>query len=651
MRITFVAIISLCLGACFEPPPSELAVAGRELGSVKPSMCPLPSSAVRNDAGRAVPPSATLATARGETYTVRWPTSWDCTTPGRSCTMDVRAGGVAVARVVLAINAWGRYRLAVTAYQDLATVSFPVVNESSIVLGSSTSDDRVFYPRFGGVVARREPATGLTIPAQDHANKEAMRYPGGTFAPLVIVGDATSALLLAAANASPQTLVPTHIAGGGARLEYYGDALPAGRSREYHTLFGFVRADADRPAWQVALDSYRCVLDTWQPTPTYSDEMRSSPGFVLSGLQDYVTLACAGSCPACYDNDYYTDASAAQPAIGDWVDGMGWIQLWGQFAPYYQCCNEAVESCGCCAQNVYWEGQPPPEMDERYTSGLDERTNLRLWATGGASPRIGYYARPPNVYPVASDLGDPTKAQYLLDWNAQNQLDGADAFYVDIVGRGYSGPPTVVASLLADARFSADTVIEGFVDVFPSAGFLQGYLDYLGRGGGPVDFYSGGPGEESSDACQRCLFVPMVRYLMRDRIGFLVAAPGPESFWQDDGDGYADVDCDDADWGTRQAFLLGLKLGYVPRAAEVYAESTIKQVNDLRASFWPLRPAYLHRYRLSTPAGVDARTFRMSDGTHRVAVENCAGATRSITFSGTTRSVPPGLSLQPFPAL
>jgi hypothetical protein len=292
---------------------------------------------------------------------------------------------------------------------------------------------------------------------------------------------------------------------------------------------------------------------------------------------------------------------------------------------------------------LLWQPEDlPPPIHDRYR-GTDVHSDLTKWANDASSPRIGYYARPPNLSPAVSDLGNAEEAMYLNRWLADNQGDGAEAFYIDTIATGYQGSPQAVHAALSDPRFVADTVVEGTVDIYPVASLLFGDLDLNGGIG-----LTGGPQGPSSDHCEACLYAPMSRYLMADRLAFILKMDG-EDFWADDGDGYNDTDCDPQDWGVRQAFLLGLKIAYWPILGEDYANSTIKQVNDLRVSFWAQGPTYLHQYRLGgLTTDVDARTFRMSNGTYRVAVENCAGVPRTITFAGVARSVPPGLSLQSF---
>src|SRR5262245_49976306 len=106
------------------------AQTARAFGTLSATSCPLPSTAVRNDANAPVPPLASIETATGQSYTFRWPSWWDCTTPGQTCTLTIRDNGTDIARGVLTVSAWGRYKFSLTPYRGLSRVSFPVAEDN-----------------------------------------------------------------------------------------------------------------------------------------------------------------------------------------------------------------------------------------------------------------------------------------------------------------------------------------------------------------------------------------------------------------------------------------------------------------------------------------------------------------------------------------
>ena len=260
------------------------------------------------------------------------------------------------------------------------------------------------------------------------------------------------------------------------------------------------------------------------------------------------------------------------------------------------------EETGCCL--------PSPEMHQRYLPELPRFIqNLRAQGT-----RAGLYVRPRDSYREQrldnSALRDgQTDLGFLLEWVRLNREEyGTDAVYIDTFGNYYSGEPLFVAKLFG-SEFSADTVIEGVVDIYPCAYLLSGMvggpqhrLDRLGTGDKWMPYPRFG------------------RYLLNDRVIFIGESNGDWDHWGRPHD-Y---------WVERQAFLLGAKLDVMHPAED--PARRLGQMNRAlerilaewdRVSWWRRKPVYLDRAGIrDVPPGIDVRRFQDKDGETLLVIDN-----------------------------
>jgi len=173
------------------------------------------------------------------------------------------------------------------------------------------------------------------------------------------------------------------------------------------------------------------------------------------------------------------------------------------------------------------------------------------------------------------------------------------------------------------------TVIEHWVDVYPRAPLLSGYV--VGIPGWP-----GGPAIKPAD-CDTCSFINLSRFLMGDRIGYLGESNGE----------YVNFGPDHNYWLERQIFLLGAK-AEVGRPDNNYDPSTpnpyllrIKRLHD-ETKWWKLKPRYIDTVGLTNvPTAIDARRFAVGPRHDLIAIDNPGNLTgQHLNLKGKPLAIP-----------
>jgi len=287
-----------------------------------------------------------------------------------------------------------------------------------------------------------------------------------------------------------------------------------------------------------------------------------------------------------------------------WQESKGffpWIQFWGQMSNYAGPPMYAVprlepgEATGCCL--------PIPRIHQRYLPEL-----IDLASEMAKDGHIGYYSRPKDT----QELGDHGK-RFLLDWLQENMLNGANVFYIDVLGGRFFGDPLGIAAFLRD-QCPPDTFIEYPVDIYPTPFLISGSLS----GGN----WAGGPKTKDQFILGRTAgttFPEFGRYLLDDRIIFLGQSNGDHLFWGPTND-Y---------WTERQVFLLGAKYDIItlfenheePKQMNRAVECAILERD--RVDWWMRRPVYLHQNGVTDiPTGIDIRNFLGNSGENLIVIDN-----------------------------
>jgi hypothetical protein len=479
------------------------------------------------------------------------------------------------------------WRLQLTTRADISRVSWPFEHPGT-GLGGDMSDDRVYFPLVGGVVERE----GARVPYGWHG----YRYPGESFAPIMISADATRASLVASIDPQHGSVFPMHARAQSLILHCPIQAgsndcapVPAGAQTEYQILYGTLTGDATHPPWFLAADRYRCWLRMTTPEPSFPPEMWAEEAFLGVGLQD---LSDDLAAPGQADVSWFHDVRFAP-----WADrmGIGRVLFWGQMAAYHE---------GCCIERF--------GFDPRYDRELDGV----VAQIKSAGRKVGFYTGVNN----ALGMSGPAGAAWLRDWRLATEARGANSVYVDELGRGSWGAEVAThLPRFSDGTIGPDALVEGYVDVYPRAALLSGalYFNAPSRRTVPTPLCPANPYPHPicDPACEdTCAFLPLVRAVMGNHVGYFGGANG----------GHLYMGGAHAYYVERQAFLIGLKLDlWVPDDSAGAWES----VKALRTGvgWWAQRPVYKDRMLLSSvPAGVDARLHKASDGRCFVTVDNAA---------------------------
>lgn len=481
--------------------------------------------------------------------------------------------------------------------------------------GPSAGDDIILYPYRLGVAEKAD--------AVQSGQWWGRLYPGGAHAPLVVMTDDYYARIVAAWNWPPYAVEPVYTRG---RLALrYSDVPGQAERRTYRALSASVQGNAllgDYP-WHHALDLYKSWLleqmrrESLYPID-YPKPLRAAHGWQSVWLHWI----------ARFDVDGLRSVYQRNARI------FPWIQFWGQMSNYQQSPGdgltaqpvpplEAGEQTGCCLTRM--------EMHRRYLPELP--AFAREVASGGGI--VGYYQRPREPY-ARLDAGDGKYAAFLTEWIARTGEDGANAYYLDVVGAHYFGDPLKIARMI-QSTFPPMTVIEFPVDLYPTAFLVSGSL--WGNVGWETD-----PGITPRDfgpRRTRATFPRLGRYLLDDRIMFLGVSNG-DFMWWGDVRGHQH-------WTERQAFLLGAKLDAptlfkgVPGWYDPINPAVEEIVGEWeRTNWWKRNPAYRDRSGISrcSPA-IDVRRFVDQDGLTLFVVENWGRRPRqTFDYGGRTIQVP-----------
>jgi hypothetical protein len=451
----------------------------------------------------------------------------------------------------------------------------------------------VYYPYRMGVVEKDS-----AIPSGEWRGET---YPGGAFAPLLVTAATATATLIAAVNWPPRQVRPTYTRG---RMGLcYAEPASVGERHTYSLMLTTAHGDERRGiyAWQLVLDRYKdWLVDRMRHAGlypiAYPRSLRRAHGWMQVDLHMLARFRIR-EIERLFEARHHV---------------FPWLQFWGQMSNYQREPREGLtewpdpplnpfEQVGCCLDH--------PMMHARYRDKLPVFAR-KVVARGGI---VGYYARPRSPY-SSIESKDSSDFLFLQGWTETNHRDGANAFYLDVLGARPFGAPLVIARLLSSVLPSM-AVIEWPVDVYPSAFLIGGSL-----WGGP--FWSTFPGEELDATNTRMTFPRFGRYLLDDRIIFLGSSNGDFMWWGD----YRGWN----HWTERQAFLLGAKFDAPTRFKGQHGwidplNPVVKRIvaERERVEWWERGPVYRDRAGVTElPDGIDVRRFTDRHGVNLFAVDN-----------------------------
>lgn len=478
----------------------------------------------------------------------------------------------ATATIRLRHDGQGHWSAEFTAHREIKAVSFPWMPRPYTPTGETAEPSRVYYPFIGGLVER----DGDRPPFHWWG----LAYPGEAFAPLVIQAHRTRARIVAATN-WPLRRVRVFFAHR--QVQHWYDQLHArpGTTRTLHAMVLEVHGDDlhGYAPWALALERYARWLRSYDRTledaPSW---MQRAEGFFMNGLQ----------------NMYVFDADALRTRWQRWREVFPWVQFWGQMSHYAgdpaiaQPPRDPNEPVGCCLENV--------GLHPRYGAPL-ERLVRDIAASGD---HVGFYAAP-----SAGALDTVYGAQVLRRWLDAHRARGANAFYVDVLGRGYFGDPSLVRLRFDDGTVPSEAMIEGFVDAYPRVPLLSGMLN------GGHAFSEARPDEAS---CAHCTYPAMARWLMGARPGFSGVSNGDHTRFGPRANPPFD--------GERALFLLGIKYELdMPEVSEPVLREVFAAHRAVR--FFARNPRYRHTLGLSDfSPGITVRRFDTGDDAVLLAVDN-----------------------------
>jgi hypothetical protein len=444
-----------------------------------------------------------------------------------------------------------QWQLSIQAKRLITDVIFPWQSKRK-PLDNNISDDIFYYPFQTG---QSEKAANRNIDWTWFN----LTYPGGCFAPLVVMADDRKARIVAAVNWPPRKVSPMYAAQRMV-LKYEGENISAGSSITYRALISEVEGDASmgRVPWQLALDKYRTWLDSKMPPVKYPDWMQKAEGFFNVQLENLPVFS----------------PDEINMRWNQWKELLPWILFWGQMSDY---------AGGCCTLEQ--------NMHPRYGTGLvklvKEAVINGYYAGYYSAPYYGTSAQdPPRLLDTAEGL------EWLMSWISKNRNEYfANAFLVDVLGAAYWGNPEIVMKLFDGFRIPENSAIEWSVDIYPAANILSGSL--CGRLNNGV--CEGGPNKTPENS-NRTTFIRFGRYLLGDRIVFLGQSNNDWKFWGPENN-Y---------WTERQAFLLGAKFDAITPNSFLL---DIKNERD-KVSWWKRNPRYLDIKDISNiPSGIEVRRF------------------------------------------
>jgi hypothetical protein len=484
--------------------------------------------------------------------------------------------------------------LELVAKQALRNVRFPWIGRQHL-LNDDPSDDVLLSSRLGGTFLRAQPF----LDRKWQWRESNLVYPGQRFAPLLILADHRKALLVAAANWPPRNLQMAH-AGYQMRIDY-NEGLAAGSTLRVAAIVEEFESEplSGYEPWHLAVLRYQAWLKAHVGAIDHPKWMWSGEGMLSVMLMNMGAF----------------DASVVAARWEQVKSHLTWLQCWGQMSNYAageEYAHRRVpplepgEQTGCCLPDSDFH---PRYLEAFQGDGKDLLTLIRGVRDEGY--HAGFYVR--HAPHITDDYWDTDEnVAWMDDWITRNESEyGANAHYLDQLGRGFVQDAERARQRFVRGDLPRDAVIEGYVDVFPAAPFLSGYLE-----GGSV---GGGPGVAPWTDHDGGTFINLSRLLMGDRLAYLGASNREQRHYGWDHD----------HWLERQIFLLGTKM-QITRPNRVNGDpSTVNPyllaVFDLhdQTRWWDRRPTYLDTIGLTdVPIGIDARRFRGNDGAELIAVDN-----------------------------
>jgi hypothetical protein len=492
-----------------------------------------------------------------------------------------------------------------------------------VALGGLSADDVIYTSWIFGMAIHADSA-----PSTGGSFVRVGGYPGGHVSPLVVLGDGRSARLTAASDWPPRAVVPAFMPNRTVLIRP-GLSLGPNASGTWRALSTLDTGDAaaGEPPWLRAVDRYQTWLRPHLESAglwpiVYPQWLKQAHGWFGVGLMDVD------------DNSW----AALVNVWNLWRDRLPWMQCWGQMSCFHG--PQPWPPCySCCALDRSLHG--------RYqVPAFDVAAFARTTAAAGW--HVGYYSRPWDGYRLYNRLplpGNPINLDWWNGWLDAQVGWGANAFYLDTVGWLDFGPPLDVATVLRDAPRVRDAVIEGALDLYPTANLVSLCLHYPGAG------YPGGPGHTSDDlgpAVPRVPFPQLGTRLLSDHILINGQANTGHELW-----GSAN-----AYWTERQVFLLGHKYDAFTPYETWSSPGTANLALGLalglrdRVQWWSREPRYCDRRGITAlPAGVDVRRFVDQAGVDLLVIDNWSQLTgRSFRFLGNQVAVPTArLSILEFP--
>ena len=480
----------------------------------------------------------------------------------------------------------GKWKVDLTAHRGLSSVYWPW-QTSRTPLAATLTRDIYYYPYNLGITEQASNRnTDWTWWGQ--------AYPGNAFAPLTVMANDSKARIVAAINWPPKRVIPYYAAQR--QVLYYDEPISAGSTASFSTLIATVTGDAvhGNVPWQLAVDLYRAWLGVNMPAVSYPTWMIGAQGFLEVQLENLSPAPTAQSLNTLW-----------QPVKSDYP----LVLFWGQMSPH---------AGGCC------------NLSHTFEPGYLAEIPAFAAAAESSGYHVGYYSAP--IYTGTSGYLDTSAGvSWLSNWIAANRSHGANAFYIDTLGRRYYGNPANTLNLFANGTIPKDSIIEGGVDIYPAAGLVSGAL--IG------DQNACGAPQKTPHNSVKSSYPQFGRYILRDRILFSGAANGDYRFWgagqwSAANDSLATY-CGTPAWcdtngpcayGTeRLAFILGNKLD----VAKPENDPILDAVNAARVkSNWMDRqPVFLNTQgldlsRIPPTSAVKITLFQDSSGKYLIAISN-----------------------------
>ncbi len=505
----------------------------------------------------------------------------------------------------IGLNQW---QLDLTPKQNVTQTIFPWMS-SRWPLDSDISDDIFYYPLQFGTTEKD------TNRNADGSFFEAT-YPGDSFAPLIVNADSNDGEIVAATNWPPKTVVPSY--GGQRMILQYNETVPAGSTASYGAIIARVSGNtaSGQVPWQLAVDQYKDWLRSKMGRPVFPDWQWQGEGSLSIWLHTGIT-------DINYINSVWNEVKSIYPLTF----------IWGQ-----------MDAGGCCSTS--------------YTMNSALIPALPNWVKGLVSQgyHVGYYSAPNWNNQGAYALDNSTGLNWLTGWVAANKGYGANAFYMDTLGRTYWDKPDVIRNLFNSGTLPKDTVIEGAIDVYNVGGLISGTLNGL-TFYGTANWICGAP-YKNPENYNITTFQRFGRYILPDHILYNGGANGDGIFWgngswvlQDAQCGYvaycaANGPCDHG--MERASFLMGTKLEEVHHFYMGQPNPIRDQIasEHQRVNWWNRRPTYFDTKDLiltSIPPSskVEVTHFKDLNNVDLFAVSNPLQKTGlSFTFNGQSFAIP-----------